>query len=41
MLRSKSLNNFKSQIHPLNEEFLGIICHSLLYFAILTYINEL
>ncbi len=29
------------QFYPLYEEFLGIICHSLLYFAILTYINEL
>ncbi len=26
---------------PLYEEFLGTICYSLLYFAILTYINEL
>ncbi len=26
---------------PLYEEFLGIICHSSLYLAILTYINEL
>ncbi len=24
---------------PLYEEFLGVMCHSLLYFAILTYIN--
>ncbi len=41
------LNNFWFQIFinfigsPLYEEFLEIICHSLLYFAILTYINEL
>ncbi len=41
------LNNFWFQIftnfigNPLYEEFLDIICHSLLYFAILTYINEL
>ncbi len=39
--------NFWSQIFinftdsPLYEEFLGIMCHNLLYFAILTYINEL
>ncbi len=26
---------------PLYEEFLGQICHGLLYFAILIYINEL
>ncbi len=42
MLRSKCLYNFWSQIFlnftgsPLYEEFLGIICHSLLYFSILT-----
>ncbi len=41
------LNNFWFQIFinfigsPLYEEFLDIICHGLLYFAILTYINEL
>jgi len=46
MVRSKCVNNFQSQTFitftgsPLYEEFLGIICHSLLYFAI-TYINEL
>ncbi len=39
------LNNFWPQIcinstgSPLYEECLGTICHSLLYFAILTYIN--
>ncbi len=47
MIRSKCLNNFWSQIFinftgsPLYEECLGIVCHSSLYFAILTYINEL
>ncbi len=45
VVKSKCLNNFWSQIFinftgsPLYEDFLGIICHSLLYFAILTYIN--
>ncbi len=48
MVRSKCLNNFWSQFFlinftgsPLYEEFLGKICHILLYFATLTYINEL
>ncbi len=41
------LNHFWFQIFtnvvgsPLREEVLGIICHNLLYFAILTYIKEL
>jgi len=45
MVKSKSKNNFWSQIFihftgsPQYEEFQGIICHSLLYFAILTYMN--
>ncbi len=47
MVRSKCLNNFWSPIFinftgsPLYEEFWSIIYHSLLYFAILIYINEL
>ncbi len=47
MVRSKvNVNNFWSQIFisftgsPLYEEFWGITCHSLLYFAILSYIND-
>ncbi len=45
MLESKCPNNFWSQIFisftgsPLYEAFWGIMCHSLLYFPILTYIN--
>jgi len=47
MLRSKCLNDFWSRIFisssgsPLYEEYVGMICHSSLYLAILTYINEL
>ncbi len=40
MVRSKCLNIFLSQI-SLYEEFLVVICHSSLYFAILTSLNEL
>ncbi len=42
MARSKRLNHFWSQMFisftgsPVYEEYLGIISHSLLYFAILT-----
>ncbi len=47
MARSKSLNNFWSQIlihftgSPVYEEVWGIISHGSLYFAILTCINKL
>jgi len=45
MVRSKCLKNFWSQIFknvtgcPMYEDFWSILCHSLLYFAMVTYIN--
>ncbi len=46
MIRLKCLNNFSPKLSLLLvvhciKNFLGIICHSLLYFAILTYMNGL
>ncbi len=41
-IKEKHMIRLKCMIRILlYAEFLGIICHSLLYFALLTYINEL